>query len=161
MNGVERAPGRDGIADGFLVHVPPVPQGRSESCNVSGAQVGNEVDVVGGPRFPMERAGERTRGHIGDAEPLEDAGEGEPSGAIGGGPPPIDETDGLGAQAQDGQPEEELAFVGGRVPRAQPGDGEEARGPSQLGNAARLFRRRHAGVALEANRFGVGRGIGG
>src|SRR3989442_9459650 len=86
-------------------------------------------------------------------------GSGRPSGAIGR-PPPLRRTDGVGAEAKHGEPQQQLLLVRPRVALAQPGESEHARRAGQLHHAARLLDRRHAGVAAEADRVDVGGCVG-
>src|SRR3989454_5900013 len=82
------------------------------------------------------------------------------SGAIGC-PPPIDTPDGLGAEAEHGEPKQQLRFVRRGMAGTQAGKGEGACSARQLYDAACLLRWRHAGIALEADRLGRRGGIGG
>ena len=77
MDGVERAAARDRLADGGVAHVPIAAEGAYEGEDVGRAQIRYDIDVVGGAWLAVQRAGERSRGDIGDAQPLENAGGGE------------------------------------------------------------------------------------
>jgi hypothetical protein len=72
--GVERRAAGDRVVDGVRAHVPLTTERLHEAGRLAPGKVGHDVQVVGGAGLSVERAGERSRCDVGDAEPIEDGG---------------------------------------------------------------------------------------